>query len=316
MCAVRLPPPAPGGSIATIMNSSASKPKVAFLGLGIMGSGMARRLLGAGFPMTVYNRTPEKASSFASEGATAVGSPREAATGADVIITMLADDPAARGIWLDDHGALAGAGKGALLIECSTVTPGWVVELSGLAAQRGCEFLDAPVTGSKKHAAGGELNFLVGGTAAALERARPLLSVMGRNIVHVGPTGSGAQMKLINNFMCGVQAASLAEALVLIERMGLDITKAGNVVVDGTPGSLLVKTLWPRMTAHDFAPNFPLGLMTKDLTYSLQEAERHGCSLPMVARALDIFKQAVAEGHGADDFSSVVEPARKKGGKK
>ena len=286
------------------------------MGLGIMGSGMARRLLGAGFPITVYNRTREKVAPFASEGATVSGSPREAAAEAEVIITMLADDLAARGVWLGDHGALAGAAKGALLIESSTVTPGWVMELSGLAAKRGCEFLDAPVTGSKKHAAGGELNFLVGGTPDALERARPLLSAMGRNIVHVGPTGSGAQMKLINNFMCGVQAASLAEALVLIERMGLDQAKAGEVVVNGTPGSLLVKTLWPRMTAHDFAPNFPLGLMTKDLTYSLQEAERHGCSLPMVARALDIFKQAVADGHAGDDFSSVIEPARKKGGKK
>lgn len=298
------------------MNSSAAKPKVAFLGLGIMGSGMARRLLGAGFPMTVFNRTREKAASFATEGATVATSPREAAAGADVIITMLADDPAARGTWLGEHGALAGAARGALLIESSTVTPQWIAELAGLAAQRGCEFLDAPVTGSKKHAAGGELNFLVGGAAEALERARPLLSVMGRNIVHVGPTGSGARLKLINNFMCGVQAASLAEALVLIERMGMDQAKAGEVLVNGTPGSFLVKTLWPRMTAHDFTPNFPLALMTKDLTYSLQEAEHHGCALPMVARALDIFKQAVAEGHGGDDFSSVVEPARKKGKKK
>jgi len=130
---------------------------------------------------------------------------------------MVADDNASRSMWLGELGALVGAARGTLLIESSTLAVGWVKELAAAAEARGCELLDAPVTGSKIHAPSGELSFLVGGSAAALEKARPVLAVMSRAIHHLGPTGSGALLKLINNFLCGVQAASLAEALAVIE---------------------------------------------------------------------------------------------------
>src|SRR5262249_61273521 len=134
--------------------------------------------------------------------------------------------------------------------------------------------LDAPVTGSKSHAAAGELTFLVGGPETALERARPVLEAMSKKIVHVGPTGSGAILKLINNFMCGVQAASLAEALVWIERSGLNPETAVQVLASGAPGSPLVQTVSARMMAHDFTPNFHLSLMRKDLAYASEEASK------------------------------------------
>jgi 3-hydroxyisobutyrate dehydrogenase-like beta-hydroxyacid dehydrogenase len=145
-----------------------SKPRMAILGLGIMGAGMASRLLSAGFPVAVYNRNPDKAGPFSNAGALVAGSPREAASHAEIIISMVADDLASQGVWLGENGALAGAARGSLLIECSTLTVGWIKELSAAAMQRGCEFLDAPVTGTKPHAASGELLFLVGGSASAL----------------------------------------------------------------------------------------------------------------------------------------------------
>ena len=288
-----------------------SKPRIAFLGLGLMGSGMANRLLSAGFPLAVFNRNPQKAAPFAAAGAKAAASPREAAAGAEVILSMLADDNAARAVWLGENGALAAAAPGTVLLESSTVTVGWIGELAAAAAARGCELLDAPVTGSKTHAAVGELCFLVGGSGVTLEKARPVLAAMSRAIVHLGPTGSGALLKLINNFLCGVQAASLAEALALIERSGLDRGKALEILTSGAPGSPLIKTLSARMTGPDYTPNFPLRLMAKDLAYASQEGRRHSLDLTTVATALEVFKKAIAAGHGDEDMSAVIEPLRK-----
>ena len=288
-----------------------SKPRVALIGLGLMGSGMARRLLGAGFPLTVYNRNPERAAPLADEGAHVAASPREAAARADVVLSMVSDDVAARAVWLGEQGALAGAARGTVLVDCSTVTVGWIDELSRAAVAAGCALLDAPVTGSKPQAAAGELLFLVGGSAEALEIARPVLAVMSRAIVHLGPTGSGALLKLVNNFLCGVQAASLAEAIALVERSGLDRTKALEVLTAGAPGSPLIKTLAARMTAGDYTPNFTLKLAAKDMNYAVGEGRRHGMSLSTVGPVLDLYGRAIADGHGDEDFSVVVEPLRK-----
>jgi 3-hydroxyisobutyrate dehydrogenase len=291
-----------------------SKPRIAFFGLGLMGSGMARQLLKSGFPVTVFNRSREKATALATEGAMLAECPRNAATGADFVVSMVADDGASRSTWLGDQGALAGAKRGAVLIESSTLTVGWVGELAATATACGCELLDAPVTGSKTHAAAGELNFLVGGSPVALEKARPVLEAMSRSMIHIGPTGSGALLKLINNFLCGVQAASLAEALALIERSGLDSAKALEVLTTGAPGSPLVKTLSARMVERKYAPMFLLPLMAKDLTYALDEGKKHSVELVTAAAALELFQHALDAGAADTDFSAVVEqfrPARK-----
>ena len=283
-----------------------SKPRVAIIGLGIMGSGMAGRLLSANFPLTVYNRNRDKSAPFAGAGATVAGSPREAASKADIIISMVADDVASREVWLGDNGALAGVPRGSVLIECSTLTVGWIKELAAAATQRGCELLDAPVTGTKPHAASGELSFLIGGSEAAIATVQPVLSAMGHEFIHLGPTGSGALMKLINNFMCGVQAASLAEAESLIGAGGLNMEKALAILTNGAPGSGLVKRAAARAAANDFVPNFPLRLMAKDLGYAIDEAAHHGCSLQTASSALAIFKDAIAKGYGDQDFSAVI----------
>jgi 3-hydroxyisobutyrate dehydrogenase len=288
-----------------------SKPRVPLIGLGLMGSGMARRLLGAGFPLTVYNRNTQRAAPLAEEGAHVAASPREAAGRADVIVAMVADDAASRAVWLGKDGALPGAARGTVLVECGTLTVGWIEELSREAEAAGCPLLDAPVTGSKAQAAAGELLFLVGGSAEALEIARPALAVMSRAIVHLGPTGSGALLKLVNNFLCGVQAASLAEAMALIEKSGLDRTKSLEVLTAGAPGSPLLKTLAARMTARDYTPNFTLKLAAKDMNYAVGEGRRHGVPLSTVAPVLELYQRAIAGGHGEDDFASVVEALRK-----
>jgi 3-hydroxyisobutyrate dehydrogenase len=282
-----------------------SKPKVAILGLGIMGGGMARRLLSSGFPVAVYNRNKEKSAPLGSEGAFVAKTPGEAAASSEIILSMVSNDDASRDTWLGENGALAGAAPDSLLIESSTLTVGWIHELAAKAAERGCRFLDAPVTGTKPHAASGELTFLVGGTSEAVNAAMPVFSVLGQQTNHLGPVGSGALMKLINNFVCGVQAASLAEALGLIQAGGLDRTKALSILTGGAPGSGIVKRVADRVSAGNFEPNFALRWMAKDLSYAIAEGSNRKVPLETAAAALSVFQRAIAEGHGDEDFSAV-----------
>jgi 3-hydroxyisobutyrate dehydrogenase len=286
-----------------------AKPRIAIIGLGIMGSGMAGRLLSANFPLTVYNRKHEKAKPLADAGAFVADSPSEATARSEIVISMVADDAASREVWLGKNGALAGAAAGTVLIESSTLTVSWVKELAQAASQHGCELLDAPVTGSKSHAASGEMLFLVGGSEKALDIARPVLSVLGRDVIHFGPSGNGALMKLINNFMSGVHAAALAEAVAFIKNSGIDCDKALDVLTNGAPGSPLVKLLAARATAGEFAPNFVLRLMAKDLGYAIKEADEYDVKLQTAAAALAVFNQAVAAGYGEKDFSAVIKAA-------
>lgn len=293
------------------MNQTRSKPSIAFLGLGIMGSGMANRLLASGFRLTIYNRTKEKTATLMERGAKVAATPHEAVVRSDIVISMVADDLSSRGVWLGEQGALSGVIPGAILIESSTLSLPWVKELAATAHARGCELLDAPVTGSKPQAASGELNFLVGGTPMALEKARMVLSVMSRTIVYAGPSGSGALLKLINNFLCGVQVASLAEAVAWIEKSGADREQMLEFLKNGAGGSPLIKVISERMSASNFTPNFLLRLMAKDLGYAVDEAARHSLGLATGASALEVFKRAIARGDGDKDMSAVVEQFRK-----
>jgi 3-hydroxyisobutyrate dehydrogenase len=265
-------------------------------------------LLSAGFPVTVYNRNREKAARLA--GAFVTNSPREAASNADIVISIVADDVASRAVWLGEHGALAGAAAGSVLIESSTLTVAWVLELAKAVAHKGCQFLDAPVTGTKSHAAAGQLLFLVGGPAAAFETARPVFAVAGRDAVHLGVHGSGARLKLVNNFLCAVQTASLAEAMAVIDRGGLDQEKALSVLTNGAPGSPLLKTISARAVANDPEVHFQLRLMAKDIGYAMEDADRNGVTLETGASALTIFKRAIAKGHGDEDLSAVIKSMR------
>jgi 3-hydroxyisobutyrate dehydrogenase len=289
----------------------AKQSSIAFLGLGIMGMAMARRLLDAGFQLTVFNRTAGKAEALAAAGTRVAGTAREAAASGEIVIGMVSDDAASRELWLGENGALVSVKPGTLLVECSTLSTGWVRELGAAAAKAGCELLDAPVSGSKPQAIAGELIFIVGGQAAAVELARPIFAAMGKSVTHVGPAGSGALLKLINNFMSGVQLVSAAEAIALIESSGLDRARAIEFLGAGAPGSPIVRTVLARMAAHDYAPNFQLQLAAKDLRYAIAEAARHGLTLTTAATALEAMDHAIKAGRGPQDFSSVVEQYRK-----
>jgi 3-hydroxyisobutyrate dehydrogenase len=285
--------------------------RITFLGLGIMGAAMARRLLDQGFELTVWNRNPARCDPLVGAGAKPAATPADGARGADVVIAMLADDAAARAVWVGESGAFAAMDRGALAIDSSTLTVGCMRELGAQAAARGIDFLDAPVTGSKPQAEQGALNFLVGGNADAVARAAALFAVMGRGHVHVGPAGSGALLKLINNFMCGVQLASLGEAMAMAQRSGLDIRRTADVLAAGSPGSPIVKMVVERMVSRDYTPNFLVPLMVKDLTYAMETFAAEGIELADARAARQRFIDAAEAGYQERDIAAVVEPMRR-----
>jgi len=285
--------------------------KVSMLGLGIMGAGMASQLVAKGFAVTAWNRNPAKAAGLAGLGARVATSPAEAASGADLVIAMLADDDASRSVWSGPEGALPAMRREAIAIESSTLTIEWVRELAAAAQALGLGFLDAPVTGSKVQAENGMLSFLVGGPVELLERARPALAAMSGSITHLGPTGSGATMKLINNFLCGVQVASLAEAMAMAERSGLDARQAAAVLGAGSPGSPLVRIVAQRMLDRAYEPNFFVPLMAKDLAYAREAFARAGLDLKSAEVAREPFLAAERAGFGDRDIASIVELLRR-----
>jgi 3-hydroxyisobutyrate dehydrogenase len=291
-----------------------SKERVALLGTGTMGSGMARNLRKAGFPLTVYNRTREKAQNLAETGAEVADTPALAAAGAAVVLSMLADDDASREAWLGPDGALPAMQAGSVVVECGTVSPEWVKQLHQEAEAGGLRMMDAPVTGSRPQAEAGELMFLLGADTATLEAVRPVLEAMGKSILHFGPVGSGVLLKLVNNFLCGVQIASFAEAVAWIERSPLDRAQALDFLKTGAPGSSILKAMSERMTARTYEVNFMLRLLDKDLRYAQQAAAATDVELTTAACSRKLFEQAEADGYGDRDMSAVVEILRSKDG--
>lgn len=284
--------------------------KAAFLGLGIMGAGMAARLLSAGFDVAVWNRSADKAEPLRALGGHVADTPAQAAQGARIVIAMLADDTVSRSVWAGPDGALSTMEPGAVAVECSTLTGTWVAELAALAVARNVAFLEAPVTGSRDQAAQGSLRFLLGGDEAAIAAARPALDAMGTASVHLGPVGSAATVKLANNFLCGLQAAGLAEALALFERSGLDVEQAFTILAEGAPGSPLVKAVGRRMLDQAYAPHFLVPLMAKDLAYAQAAMAQAGIASAMAPAARQSFLRAEQEGLADKDIAAIVEVLR------
>lgn len=281
---------------------------VALIGLGIMGRGLGGNILKAGHRLTVYNRSRDKAEPFAARGAQVANSPRDAAAGAEVIISCVGDDAASHAVWLGDAGALAGADPGAVLIECSTLSLDWTRELADLVRAGGLDFLDAPMAGSKNAAANAELTLFVGGEADAVEEARPVLEAISRRIVHLGPNGAGATYKLINNMMAAAQAAGLAEGLRLAEAAGLNMAQIRELVLSGATTSPMVQAKAPRILERRYGDaDFALRWMLKDVKYALALGEQLGVPLLTVEAARRVFQAANERGHGEDDLAAVAE---------
>lgn len=278
---------------------------IAFTGLGAMGAPMAENLLAAGFALRVWNRGPGRAEPLAARGATVCATPAEAMRGAAFVVSMVADDEATRQVMLGEHGVVGAAAPGTTIVDSSTNTPAMAREVAHAAAARGVHHLDAPVSGSIAQARGRELVFMVGGPRAAFDAAQPLFAAMGRMSRHMGESGAGATIKLVNNMLSGTMNAALAEAMSVALAAGLDPEAVRELLGEGAAGSRLVKTKIPKMAAGDFSPQFQLGLMEKDLRYFLGLAQELDRPVPVAALVRSQMQAARRAGLGTQDVSAL-----------
>jgi 3-hydroxyisobutyrate dehydrogenase len=275
--------------------------KVAFIGLGRMGHGMAGRYLDAGFTVAVWNRSKAKARDLIARGARWATSPEDAAIDADAVVTMVADDEASRAVWLTRDGAAANMKAGTLAIECSTVSYRHVLEMAAVFRERGIVYIDSPVTGLPDAAASGKLTLLVGAAAADLERARPFLTPLSATIRHFGAVGTGTVYKLINNLLGAIQIAGIAEGLAIAEQAGLDMKLVLEAVESGVAASPQVIRHSKRMVERNFAgATFTASLRQKDAAYAVALAESLLRDAPIMGRAA-VASYDRAKAHGPDD---------------
>lgn len=280
---------------------------IAFLGLGAMGARMAARLQAAGHQLTVWNRSPAAAEALLSRGARAAATPEEAARGAQIVIAMVRDDEASRQVWLHPaSGALRGAAPGALLLESSTLTPAWIVEWAGRVRAAGAVPLEVPVVGSRPQADAGQLTVLAGGDAVAIERAAPVLQAYAAAVRHVGPLGQAAIMKLAINALFATQVAAVAELLGWLGRAGLEVERALEVLRALPVMSPAAAVAAGSMVTRQFAPLFPVELVTKDLRYALQSAATQGAALPLTGQVQEAFRRAEEQGFGAEHLTAIA----------
>jgi 3-hydroxyisobutyrate dehydrogenase-like beta-hydroxyacid dehydrogenase len=288
--------------------------RVAFLGLGIMGRPMAANLVKAGFHVTVWNRTRERAEEFVAEHPDApvrvAGTPSGAAAAAQVLITMVPDAPEVEQVLFGPDGAAEGLSMVDLAIDMSTIRPSASRAIGErLRDERGAGFLDAPVTGSRPKAEDATLTIMAGGEEQDFERARPVLDALGELVVHAGPQGHGSMVKLINNTLAAVNAEALAEALVLAARAGVDADALLQVVGAGSGDSAMLDLKARPMLDRDFDPLFKLEHMLKDIRHFLAEAGALGVETPVAERAARVYGAADARGLGGRDFAAVIEVA-------
>jgi 3-hydroxyisobutyrate dehydrogenase len=281
--------------------------RIAFLGMGIMGSRMARNLRRAGFDVVVWNRTRARAEEV---GDPVADTPRAAAENATVVITMVVDAPEVEAVLFGDDGAAASLAEGALAIDMSTIAPSAVHEIARRLAESGVGFVDAPVTGSKPRAEDGTLTIMAGGSDDDFSRALPLFQAMGELIVHCGPSGHGAMVKLLNNAVAAVNAAALAEAFDVAEAYGLDTGALVEVMSAGSAKSTMLDLKARPMLEHDYVPLFKLAHMLKDVRHCLTEVDALGEEFELASDAEALYAAADAAGFGEQDFAAVREAVR------
>ena len=279
--------------------------RIGFIGLGIMGRRMARNLLEDGHTLRVYNRTREKAAALTAAGAAWADTPAEAVRDVDVLVTMLATPEAIQTLALEADGFLAALPRGSRWVDCSTVHPGFVRWMAGLAGAHGVHLIDAPVAGTKGPAAAGELIFLAGGRGEDIDFCRPLFDGMGRKVVHLGGVGQGAAMKMVFNLMLGSAMAAYAEALVLGEALGLSREKVADVLLEAPVSAPFLKAKQALIDQGDFEAHFPLRWMRKDLHLAAQSAYEQETALPALNAIKEIYALAEKAGMGEQDFAAV-----------
>lgn len=294
--------------------------KIAFIGLGNMGAPMARNLLKAGHALTVFDLNTQAVGALVEAGAMAAASPKDAATGAETVITMLPAAAHVRHVLTAEDGVLAGIAKGVPIIDSSTIDPASVKAFAALAAEHGNTFVDAPVSGGTGGAAAGTLTFMVGGTAQVFEQVRPVLSAMGKNLVHCGDTGAGQGAKICNNLVLGITMAGVAEAMSLGEALGIDPKVLGGIINTSTGRCWSSDTYNPFPGVIETAPSsrgytggFGTDLMLKDLGLAGDAAKSVRQPVYLGALAQQLYQTVSSKGDGKLDFSAVIKLYRKDG---
>jgi len=281
--------------------------RVTMLGLGAMGARMAKCAVDAGHEVTVWNRTAERAASLVEAGAKLAESPREAVDAAEIVLSIVSDDDAARAVWLDaTSGAVDALAGGAVAIESSTTTVAWIGELRAAVEARGAHLLDAPVVGSRPHAESGQLLFLAGGDDAIVERARPVFEALGRGVVHAGPSGRGTLLKLVNNAHFLLQMATAAELHAMLERSGLEPQAARELVEQLPVAGPIARLAEEQIAGRRFEVLFSVDLCEKDLRYAVETARSVGGELPLVEACRALYERTSAAGWGELNASAVA----------
>ncbi len=288
--------------------------KIGFIGLGTMGVGMSLNLLKAGHEVSVHNRTREKEESVAKEGARRAQSPREAAEGAEVIVTMVSDTPDVEQVVLGDEGIIHDAPQGAIVIDMSTISPAATRQMAEALSAKGIKMLDAPVSGGPEGANNGTLAIMVGGDTDAFEKALPILKIMGKTVTHVGPIGAGQITKAINQIMIAGTYLSVAEGLTLGMKAGLDMEKVISAISGGAASSWVLHNRGINVVKNDYPLGFRVKLHHKDLGIALQTARELEVTLPATALVEQIENGLIASGHADDDVSAIGRAIRKQSG--
>jgi len=288
-----------------------TKPRIAFLGLGIMGLPMAGHLLKAGFPITVYNRTASRASDLVRAGARQAATPAEAAIGADFVISIVTDGPDVEQVLLGPDGAVHGAQPGAVFIDMSTISPETARNLADRLSLHQIEFLDAPVSGGDVGARNATLTIMAGGKQNVFERARPVFEVLGKRLTHVGPAGAGQVVKACNQVVTAVNLLAVCEALTLAEKNGIDQQTMIHVLAGGASQSWSLENMGPRIAKGDFKPGFMVKLLQKDLNIVLSLARRHGLALPGATLVQRFLEDNVAHGEAAEGSQALYKALKR-----
>jgi 2-hydroxy-3-oxopropionate reductase len=280
--------------------------RIGFIGLGIMGRPMALNLLEAGFGLVVHSRSPGPVDELVAAGAERGANPEDVASRSDVVITMLPDTPDVELVLLGERGVVGGTRAGTLVIDMSTIRPLAAKDLAEAFERRDASMLDAPVSGGERGAIEGTLSIMVGGSATAFDRGRPILEVLGSNVVHVGPAGAGQVAKACNQLVVAATIQAVAEALVLDKKAGVDPARVREALLGGFAGSKIMEVHGQRMLAGDFQPGFRSVLHRKDARIVRQTAEELGSPVPMFEIAAEALEHLVEVGRGDLDHAALI----------
>jgi 2-hydroxy-3-oxopropionate reductase len=281
--------------------------KIGFIGIGIMGKPMAKNLLKAGYPLTVYDIRPEPVQELVKLGAKKGNNSADVAARNEVVITMLPNSPHVREAVLGKNGVLDGAKEGLILIDMSSIAPLVSVEVSKKASEKGVKMLDAPVSGGEPKAIEGTLAIMVGGPQDVFDEVKAILEVMGASVTLVGEIGSGNITKLANQIIVALNIAAMSEAMLLATKAGVDPEKVYNAIRGGLAGSTVLDAKVPLALQGNFKPGFRIELHIKDLTNALETAHELDVPIPLSSQVLEYMHALKVDGHGGDDHGGLIQ---------